>query len=232
MPLFQGVIVMCNAACLEFGRTNIREEEVRGKTVIEVGALDINGSLRQIVEALRPKSYVGVDIQKGPGVDYICDAHSLLNHFAKETGDLLISTELFEHVRDWRVVVSNFKNILKPGGIVLITTRSRGFPFHGYPCDYWRYELSDMQAIWSDFIIESIESDPLAPGVFLKARKPKTFTENDLTRYTLYSPIKNKLTLTITAADIDKFRLCYMPRLFLSGIATAFSLITKKLFGR
>ncbi len=171
---------MCNQACMEFGRVNLKEEDIRGKSVIEVGSRDINGSLRPIVEALGPSSYVGVDIQIGPGVDLICDASDLLARFGSERFDVVIACEVVEHVRDWRKAISNFKHILKPGGVVLITTRSKGFRYHAYPFDFWRFEALDMKVIFSDCVIEELERDPVAPGVFIKARRPIAFSENDV----------------------------------------------------
>ena len=209
---------MCNKACIEFGRANLKEEEVKGKSVIEVGSFYLNGSLRPIAKEFLPSSYIGVDLQIGPGVDQICDAHDLLDRFGSGNFDLLISTELLEHVRDWRKVISNFKHILKPNGVLLITTRSKGFYYHDYPFDFWRYEISDMQVLFSDFIIEVIEKDPSEPGVFIKARKPNTFTERETTNYQLYSIIKGKHATTITKIDIYWFKVRSAIRGFLSQI--------------
>jgi len=64
------------------------------------------------------------------------------------------------------------KAVLKPGGLIYITTRSRGFSYHAYSHDYWRYEIEDMEKIVGDFEITALEKDWEAPGVFLKARKP------------------------------------------------------------
>ena len=72
---------MCNIKCLEFGRRNLKEEDVKEKAVIEVGSYDVNGSLRPIVEQLLPASYIGVDLVKGPGVDEVCDANGIINYF-------------------------------------------------------------------------------------------------------------------------------------------------------
>jgi len=200
---------MCNKACMEFGKNHLKEEDVRGKSIIEVGSLDTNGSLRPIADTFGPRSYIGVDIQMGRGVDFICDAYDLLNRFGVGQFDAIISTEVLEHVRDWRKVINNFKHVLNPNGVLLFTTRSRGFPFHGYPFDFWRYEISDIQVIFSDFIIEAIEKDYLSPGIFVKVRKPLIFNENDLSDYKLYSVIKAKRSVTVTDNDITWFKVRY-----------------------
>jgi len=189
---------MCNIACIDFGKANISRKDVEGKRVIEVGARDVNGSLRSVIEQFSPAEYIGVDIHPGKGVDIICSAVDILDRFGKESFDLLICTEVLEHIEDWRRAISNFKQLLKPAGTLLLTTRSKGFYCHDIPYDFWRYETADMQAIFSDLQIEKIETDPLDPGIFLKARRPERFTENDLSDHKLYSVMKGGHTLRIT----------------------------------
>ena len=198
---------MCNMTCIKFGEMNLKEEEIRGLSVIEVGAVDINGSLRSFIEKKQPAKYVGVDIQKGPGVDEICAAKDLVGRFGPESFDLLIATELLEHIRDWKEAISNFKNILRPNGIIIITTRSKGYPYHDYPFDYWRYGVDDMKAIFSDFNIQIIDSDPMSPGVFLKARKPSVFKEGDISKQLLYSIVTKKYAADVKNADISVFKI-------------------------
>jgi SAM-dependent methyltransferase len=182
---------MCSINCIRFGKENLSEKEIAGKKIIEVGSYDVNGSLREFIETLSPLQYVGADIVKGYGVDVICAADRLLEKFGEGSFDVIVSTELLEHVKDWRTAISNIKRICRPGGIVLITTRSYGFAYHGWPYDFWRYEMSDMKQIFSDCVIESLEADA-EPGVLLKARKPADFAERDLSDVTLYSIIADR----------------------------------------
>ncbi len=176
-----------NKSCLIFGASNLSPKEVEGKDVLEVGSLDVNGSLRPIIESWVPRSYTGIDIVSGPGVDIVLDSSDLLERFGNGWFDVVVTTEMLEHARDWQAAISNLKNVVKPGGILLITTRSYPFHYHAWPHDYWRYEKEDMEDIFSDFEILKIQKDWEKPGIFLKLRRPSDFQENELRTYKLYN---------------------------------------------
>jgi len=204
---------MCNSSCIAFGVKNLSIDEVRGKKIIEVGSYDVNGSLRPIIESWgEPGEYVGIDIEKGQGVDFICSAEKIVEKFGKESFDVVISTELLEHVRDWRKVITNIKNVCKSNGLVLITTRSYGFGYHAYPNDFWRYELDDIKYIFSDFEILAFQNDDRDPGVFIKAKKPIKYTEKDLATYKLYSVVVNKRVRQITDKDLRDLQIYHFLR--------------------
>lgn len=196
---------MCNISGIIFCTINLLREEIEGKKIIELGSYNVSGSIQPIIKSLGPAEYVGVDIEKGQAVDVICNAENIVEKFGKESFDIVISTELLEHVRDWRKVISNIKNICKTNGIILVTTRSYGFGYHGFPQDFWRYELEDMKNIFLDCEILTLEKDTEMPGVFIKVKKPSTFVENDLSAISLYSMVVNKRVKEITDRDFLNF---------------------------
>jgi SAM-dependent methyltransferase len=180
---------MCTIECIYFGARNLSKEEVAGKRVLEIGSYNVNGSLRQIVQSWGPAEYIGVDIEKGPGVDVVCKGEDLLQMFGKESFDIVLCTEVMEHVVDWKKIISIIKNICRKNGTILLTTVSYGFRYHPYPIDLWRYEKADLEAIFGDCEIQKLEGDSLSRGVYIKVRKPENFTERDLSDYKLYNMI-------------------------------------------
>jgi SAM-dependent methyltransferase len=197
---------MCTGSCLQFIADHLSAEEVRGKSCLEVGSLDVNGSARSLVTRFQPALYLGVDMQAGPGVDEVCGAEGLIPRFGLCSFDVVISTEMLEHVLDWRAVLHNLKGVLKPGGLMLITTRSFGFGYHAYPFDFWRYELEDMRTLFLDFDLHELLEDPVSPGVFVKAKKPCGFIESNLQDVALYSMVVRRRAANVTKQDIERFQ--------------------------
>lgn len=196
---------MCHPSCIVFGAINLTKKDIKGNKILEIGSYDVNGSIRSIIESLNPLEYTGIDILEGPGVDLVCSAEKLLNCFPVESFDVVISTEMIEHVKDWKKAISNIKNICTKGGIILLTTRSYGFPYHPSPTDFWRFEIEDMENIFSDCEILVLEKDKEFPGVFIKLRKPEDFKEKDLSDYKLYSIITHKKMVKITEDDFKNW---------------------------
>ena len=196
-----------HTAVFDFFQRNVDCVEFNGKRVLEVGSKFVNGSVRPLIERFcKPEEYIGVDIESGKYVDIVLPVEKIVEHFGVEYFDAVISTETLEHVLDWRTAVNNMKLVLKPGGYIYITTRSKGFPYHGYPYDYWRYEASDLIKIFRDFEIIRIERDWEAPGVFLKARKPINWRSIDLNEIALYSILLGKDVRKLTSTRTPYLR--------------------------
>lgn len=97
-----------------------------GVRVIEVGSLDINGSIRGL---FNPLEYVGVDLEPGKGVDHVCPGQLL--EFPSGYFDVVVSTECFEHNPFWVETLSNMLRMMRPSGAIVLTFASRGRPEHG-----------------------------------------------------------------------------------------------------
>ena len=104
---------------IEFFIYNIKSEELKGKRILEVGSKYLNGSVRPLIENFCSiMEYVGVDIEAGKFVDVVLPAEKLVEYFGPESFDVVISTELLEHVQNWRLVINNMKSVLKRGGYI------------------------------------------------------------------------------------------------------------------
>lgn len=187
---------MCNVCCVLFVARHLNAPDIRAKHVLELGSSGIG--VGPLLRGWQPAEYVGVDLGPGPGVEVVCNAEDLETTFDANRFDVVVSTEMLEHVRDWRRVVDGIKWVCKPGGRVVLTTRSLGFGFHGAPYDYWRYEPSDMDRIFSDFEGVRIESDLQDPGVFVMGTKPVAdYVPVDLSTFDLYSMVAGRRTRTV-----------------------------------
>ena len=158
---------MCSDEVLEFVAAQLEADEVAGRRVLEVGARvvqDPSLSSRHHVTSLGPSEYLGVDAEAGIGVDEICWAEDIVGRFGEQSFDVVIATELLEHVADWRPVVENLKQVLHDGGVLVVTTRSEGFPYHAWPHDHWRYSIDDFRQIFADMQIETLVSTRRSPA--------------------------------------------------------------------
>ncbi len=103
--------------------------------VIEIGAQDVNGSLREVA----PPSfeYVGVDFVNGKGVDVVLDDPYSLP-FEDCSIDIVLSSSCFEHSEMFWIVFLEILRVLKPNGLFYLNAPSNG-NFHRHPVDCWRF---------------------------------------------------------------------------------------------
>lgn len=123
--------------------------------VLEVGSLDVNGSLRGIVDIA-----VGVDLRPGIGVDLVCSVSDIPNHFPLGSFDACISTETLEHVEDWRSFVSVTWDMVKHEGWLLVTMASMQKKRHAYPDDYWRMTNDQIRQIYPGAEVVNLGKKP------------------------------------------------------------------------
>ena len=94
--------------------------------VLEVGSLDINGSVRDFFTDC---AYMGADLEAGPGVDLVAQGQDL--DFPTGWFDTTISAECFEHNPYWLATFVNMHRMTRRGGLVVFTCATAGRPEHG-----------------------------------------------------------------------------------------------------
>lgn len=105
--------------------------------VLEVGALNINGTVRQFFPDA--ELYVGTDMEAGPNVDIVLDNSRLMEMFIGARFDTIIACEVLEHdIMFWQTLFY-LRTLLADDGYLIITTPTFGFPLHRFPRDYWRF---------------------------------------------------------------------------------------------
>jgi glycosyltransferase involved in cell wall biosynthesis len=153
--------------------------EVLGRDVLEVGSGDYDGSVRPIVEAFGPASYLGTDATEGPGVDRVVACERLVAEFGPDSFDVVVCTEVLQYVEDWAECLSNMFTVLRPGGTLLVTARRPGFPPNLPAQDEvpptWTFTVGAFAEILRrvnfSAPIVCTDPDPAHVGVFVKARK-------------------------------------------------------------
>lgn len=146
-------------------------EEVEGRRILEVGALDVNGSVRPYVTSLKPREYVGVDMRAGRRVDQVIVAERLISVLGCQGFDVVLCLETLEHVQPWRLAIFNMAAQLRDGGRFVLTTRSPGYPRHEHPNDFWRFDWDQLRHLFSPWQLVCQAVDPAGPGVFVARDK-------------------------------------------------------------
>lgn len=160
-----------HASVMNWARLRLTAAEIQNRTILEVGSLNVNGSLREVIEPLRPLRYTGVDATPGPGVDLVWDATRLTERLPAGGYDVVVSTEMLEHAADWRTCVNQLKAMLRYEGLLVLTCRGPGMPYHAYPEDHWRFTVTDIARAFEDFFALACQADPGLPGVLYMGYK-------------------------------------------------------------
>lgn len=94
------------------------------------------------------REFVGCDMREGPGVDKILNLHAL--DLPDSSVGFVLCVDTLEHVEYPGKAMEEIHRVLKPGGIVIITS-VMNFPIHEYPYDYWRFTPEAFRSILKPF---------------------------------------------------------------------------------
>jgi SAM-dependent methyltransferase len=119
---------MSHASQLEFVilSKSLFPQMFTGKKVLEIGSLDINGTVRGFFTNC---DYTGLDIAAGPGVDVVCEGQK---YDAPDASfDFVICCEVMEHNPFWADTFRNMMRLLRPGGLMVMSCATGWRPEHG-----------------------------------------------------------------------------------------------------
>jgi ubiquinone/menaquinone biosynthesis C-methylase UbiE len=98
--------------------------------------------------------YVGIDIIDADKFDYI---NSEIIHFNGETipfsdayFDMVLCTEVLEHVQDYQSLIKEIYRVMRPGAKLLVTVPWSA-RYHYIPFDFFRFTPSSLQHMFNNF---------------------------------------------------------------------------------
>lgn len=110
--------------------------------------------------ALFPRR-IGLDLQAAAGVDVVGDARDL--PVRDGVVDLVLCTEMLEHVPEPQRAIDEMWRVLRPGGALVLTTRFL-FPIHDAPHDYFRFTKYGLRHLLQRFEIVELQEESDAVG--------------------------------------------------------------------
>lgn len=95
--------------------------------VLDCGSLDINGSNADLWNL--ESGYTGIDLAPGKNVNIVMPMEEA--DWPDEHFHVVISTECFEHNREWKAGLLNMIRMLRPGGLLIVTCAKEPRHEHG-----------------------------------------------------------------------------------------------------
>lgn len=104
---------------------------------------------------------LAVDIKRGTGVQLLSDVQALA--LADNTFDVVVCTEVLEHLPEPQTAIHEMYRVLKPGGTLILTTRFL-FPIHDAPHDYFRFTRYGLQYLLRRFEMVELKEETTTVG--------------------------------------------------------------------
>lgn len=131
--------------------------------------------------APRAREYAGADIAPGEGIRYVCTAEEL--DAPDASFDLVLATQVLEHVEDPPRALTQMCRVSRPGGLVMFTIPGV-WPFHPTPNDYWRWTHQGLETLVAGVDgLELVEIVPHGSTPLALAQLAAFYVERE-TRYT------------------------------------------------
>ncbi len=200
------------AVNLIFSKEVLFPEDVYQKNILVISNLYNEESIRQLFISAYGSE---LNIKR-------CGANEIQETAMKEKFDVIFHLDGLEAERCFPKVVSDMKAVCRGDGIILLITRtpdddsssidvSHYEEFFHYE-DYWRYDLDDLQELFSDCQLLSTIYDDEEPFVAAKFIKPLKFNECSAQNIPIYNCRWHK-------------KICYGPDAFFAGYFAEFKFL-------
>ena len=119
---------------------------------MDIGAGDYN----RYGHLIKFSEHIKMDVKEGVNVDVVGSAENI--PFPDSTFDGIISTQVFEHLKNPPRVASEIARVLRPGGIFLVTV-PQAAELHEEPNDFWRYTKFGIKELFEKHGLVMVEID-------------------------------------------------------------------------
>lgn len=202
MPQLEGSIMpqaefLKDLYYLALARYNLALEYAADKIVLEAGS---GAGYGAAVLATKAKKVYGIDTNT-ESIKQSQKEHKLNNlifkiddvtalDFSSNFFDLITAFEVIEHIENYPKAIKEFYRVLKPGGILIISTPNKAIYSPGtkkpfYPFHFQEFEINDLKKSFKDFEIVEVL------GQFIKGKKSL-----------IYSPWNPKRIIRIIFANL------------------------------
>lgn len=118
-----------------------RDHTERPLTVIDLGCGD---SPYRSLFAPYDASYLGADIKSNAAANVILDEETGTVDLPDHSADIVISTQVLEHVRSPRDYLAEARRLCRPDGLMILSTHGM-FKYHPHPSDYRRWTAEGLR---------------------------------------------------------------------------------------
>ncbi len=94
------------------------------------------------------EKYIGVDLPDNKKADIKIKKDKKIP-IVSESIDIIISTQVLEHVEKFDFYLQECKRLLKIGGLLILSTHGI-WPYHPYPTDFYRFTRKGLEKILKD----------------------------------------------------------------------------------
>jgi SAM-dependent methyltransferase len=132
-----------------FGLTELES----GKEILDAGSGHLSEQYQRDEILASGAALSTCDLNPGPGVDVVADISEM--PFESDRFDVVLCTQVLEHVKKPAVVVAEIFRVVKPGGAAIFTA-PQSSPLHNLPWNFFNYTNLGLRLLLEEagFLVE------------------------------------------------------------------------------